>query len=250
MAKKIGWIVTGIAALGLIVASCAEAPKPPTPPVEVEVPVPEKKVPQLPIERERHERKITPRPKKAPPSIPDHRLVCDEILNAAVRVVPGKKGWGSGFIVSPKGAVVTNAHVAKHSRTGRLTIIDRHGNKYQAKVVKMDRREDLALARIQNLGNKRLPYLKVSRTPMEKGQQVCLLGYSKGRLLPVPLTYLGEVRSKWEGYLTRGICPGDSGGPIINKDGEVVGVGSARHKQKRNTLCVPLRDLRRFLYGN
>ncbi len=143
-----------------------------------------------------------------------------------------RQSSGSGFIISADGYIVTNNHVVENAETITVRLLDRR--EFEAEVVGLDPRSDLALLRIEAKG---LPVLKLG-TPgeLEVGEWVLAIGSPFG--LDYSVT-AGIVSAKGRS-LNNGsndnyvpfiqtdvaINPGNSGGPLFNLDGEVVGVNS------------------------
>ena len=142
---------------------------------------------------------------------------------------PGQS-LGSGFIVSTDGYVITNHHVVTQADEVIVRLLDRR--EYSAKVVGSDRRSDIAVLKIN--AKRPFPTLKFARpNSLEVGEWVLAIGspfgfdYSvtagivsaKGRNLPRD-NYVPLFRQ------TSQLIPGNSGGPLFNLRGEVVGVNS------------------------
>jgi serine protease Do len=140
-------------------------------------------------------------------------------------------GFGSGFLVDPKGVVLTNNHVVDGAAEVVVTLQD--GRKFTAKDIKTDPKTDLAIVRFE--AKEALPFLELGdSSAMEIGDRVLAVGApfrmrgtvtagivsSKGRNLGMNL---------YEDFLQTdaAINPGNSGGPLVNLRGEVVGINSA-----------------------
>ncbi|MGV9824966.1 MarP family serine protease [Gordonia sp. NPDC003429] len=138
---------------------------------------------------------------------------------------------GSGFVVSPE-RVMTNAHVVAGTR--RLQVETTSGVVRAAKVVLFDSRNDVAVLDVPGL---RAPALQFAATPASSGADAIVLGYPEAgpftatavRVREVinlsgPDIYRGQQVLR-EVYTVRGqIRQGNSGGPMINAGGEVLGV--------------------------
>ena len=139
---------------------------------------------------------------------------------------------GSGFIISEDGYIVTNNHVVDGASTVVVRLTDRQ--EFEATIVGLDPRSDLALLRIDADG---LPVLKLGKPgELDVGEWVLAIGspfgldYSvtagivsaKGRSLP------NENRDNYVPFIQTDVAinPGNSGGPLFNMEGEVVGVNS------------------------
>ena len=139
------------------------------------------------------------------------------------------RGQGSGFIVSSDGLILTNAHVVKGAREVTVKLTDRR--EFRAKVLGADPKTDVAVLRIDA---KNLPVVALGKTSeLRVGQWVLAIGSpfgfentvtagvvsAKGRSLPddsaVPFIQTDVA-----------VNPGNSGGPLFNSRGEVVGINS------------------------
>jgi S1-C subfamily serine protease len=145
---------------------------------------------------------------------------------------------GSGFVYDNQGHIVTNNHVVNGAKTVDVTFVD--GNTYKARVIGTDSSSDLAALLItDNFSVEQVvPLVIANSSSLEVGQQVIAIGNpfglsdtmttgivsQTGRLLPNPDTKFGIPN----GIQTdAAINPGNSGGPLLNLQGEVVGMNTA-----------------------
>ena len=150
-------------------------------------------------------------------------------LNIQPRVVPSR-GVGSGFIVSPDGYIVTNAHVVDGAKTVTVRLTDRR--EFTAKVIGKDERTDIALIKID--AKRPLPALDLSNpAPVKQGEWVIAIGSPFGFENSVTAGIVSGVhRALPGGQMTPfiqtdvAVNPGNSGGPLLNAAGQVVGVNS------------------------
>jgi serine protease Do len=144
------------------------------------------------------------------------------------------RGIGSGFIVSPDGTILTNAHVVKGARQVKVKLADRR--EFRAKVVGMDETADVAVLRIRA---KDLPTVQLgdpSRTQV--GEWVLAIGSPFGFEQSATAGIL-SARSRSlpdEGYVPFlqtdvAVNPGNSGGPLFDTAGEVIGINSQIYTQ-------------------
>jgi serine protease Do len=140
---------------------------------------------------------------------------------------------GSGFVFDPAGYVLTNYHVVE--RGTRIQVSFDDGSDYTAKVVGTDPGGDLAVLKIQ--AEKRFPAVALgSSSDLMLGETVIAIGnpfglnqsVSVGVVSALHRTVRAEERSYYDFVQTdASINPGNSGGPLIDADGEVIGVCSA-----------------------
>ena len=140
---------------------------------------------------------------------------------------------GSGFVFDPAGHVLTNYHVVE--RGSRIQVSFDDGSDYTAKVVGTDPGGDLAVLKIQ--AEKRFPAVALgSSSDLMLGETVIAIGnpfglnqsVSVGVVSALHRTVRAEERSYYDFVQTdASINPGNSGGPLIDADGEVIGVCSA-----------------------
>jgi serine protease Do len=152
---------------------------------------------------------------------------------ATPREVP-TRGMGSGFIVSPNGVILTNAHVVKDANEVTVKLTDRR--EYRAKVLGSDPKTDVAVLKIEA---NNLPVVTIGNTKdLRVGEWVLAIGSpfgfentvtagvvsAKGRSLPddsaVPFIQTDVA-----------VNPGNSGGPLFNSRGEVIGMNSQIYSQ-------------------
>jgi serine protease Do len=144
------------------------------------------------------------------------------------------RGLGSGFIVSPDGVILTNAHVVKDADEVTVKLTDRR--EFRAKVLGSDPKTDVAVLKINA---SHLPVVALgSSKSLDVGEWVLAIGSpfgfentvtagvvsAKGRTLPddssVPFIQTDVA-----------VNPGNSGGPLCNSRGEVVGINSQIYSQ-------------------
>ncbi len=159
------------------------------------------------------------------PPMPGQRRGPEESPSEQERTVP--RGVGSGFIISDDGYVLTNNHVIAGSSDIFVTLTE--GKEHRAKVVGTDARTDLALLKIEAKGLKPLP-IGESRS-LRKGQWVLAIGSPFGLESTVTAGIVSAINRETGDYLPFiqtdvAVNPGNSGGPLIDLSGRVVGVNS------------------------
>jgi serine protease Do len=147
------------------------------------------------------------------------------------RFMPGQQGTGSGFIVDSTGIVLTNSHVVEGA--DKVTVILNDGRELQAESWKYDPRTDLAIVRLAVDGP--LPSLVLGDSDqMQVGDWVLALGnpFDVGTSVTAGIVSAkgrGPGINERESYLQTdaAINPGNSGGPLVNLNGEVIGINTA-----------------------
>jgi serine protease Do len=137
------------------------------------------------------------------------------------------RGVGSGFILTPDGYVMTNAHVVEGADEVIVTLTDKR--EFKAKIVGADKRTDVAVVKIDATG---LPAVKVGDVSrLKAGEWVMAIGSPFGLENTVTAGIVSAKQRDTGDYLPFiqtdvAINPGNSGGPLINMRGEVVGINS------------------------
>lgn len=137
------------------------------------------------------------------------------------------RGVGSGFILTPDGFVMTNAHVVEGASEVLVTLPDKR--EFKAKLIGADKRTDVAVVKIEATG---LPAVKVGDiSKLRVGEWVMAIGSPFGLENTVTAGIVSAKQRDTGDYLPFiqtdvAINPGNSGGPLINMRGEVVGINS------------------------
>ena len=141
---------------------------------------------------------------------------------------------GSGFIINDQGSILTNYHVVSGSRRIQVTLGDQ--SVYDAKSLDIDRSDDLALIKITP--KKKLPFLRLGDSEkLQVGQKVLAIGNPfglEGTLTTGVVSSIGRViqsesNVRLEGMIQTdaAINGGNSGGPLLNSLGDVIGINTA-----------------------
>ena len=141
------------------------------------------------------------------------------------RTVP--RGVGSGFFVSDDGFILTNNHVVVDATDIYVTLTD--GREFKAKVIGTDERTDVALIKIE--AKDMVPLVIGDPKKLKKGQWVLAIGSPFGLDSTVTsgiVSAIGRDTGEYLPFIQTDVAvnPGNSGGPLINLDGEVVGINS------------------------
>jgi serine protease Do len=144
------------------------------------------------------------------------------------------RGLGSGFIVSSDGFILTNAHVVDHADTVTVRLTDRR--EFTAKVIGVDKQTDVALIKIEG---KNLPTVKLGSAAAAKvGEWVVAIGSPYGFENSVTAGIVSAKArslpdSNYVPFIQTDVAvnPGNSGGPLFNLAGEVIGINSQIYSQ-------------------
>lgn len=143
------------------------------------------------------------------------------------------RGIGSGFIISPDGYILTNTHVVNNASKITVKMTDRR--EFEGKVVGMDERTDVAVIKINAKGD--LPVVKLGDSnKLRPGQWVLAIGspfgfensVTAGVVSALARGNVGEAGNAYVPFIQTDVAvnPGNSGGPLFNLNGEVVGINS------------------------
>ena len=147
---------------------------------------------------------------------------------------------GSGFVVDAKGYILTNAHVVENADT--ITVKLHSGDEYKATVVGEDARTDLAVIRV--VAEEELTAAKLGDSDgMRQGDWVLAVGspfgleqtVTAGIISATGRKNMSDSTTAWQHFLQTdaAINQGNSGGPLVNMAGEVIGVNTAILTQPR-----------------
>ncbi|HRH49325.1 MAG TPA: S1C family serine protease [Panacibacter sp.] len=133
---------------------------------------------------------------------------------------------GSAFLIDGKGYLVTNAHVLKGSGA---VVVNNKGKEFNAKIINIDIPADIAILKIDDedfTPHILLPY-SIKKSNVDLGEELFTLGYPRDSIV-YNMGYL-SARSGLNGdtsscQISLSANPGNSGGPVFNKNGEVIGI--------------------------
>ncbi len=176
-----------------------------------------------------------------------------------------QEGAGTGMVVSSDGLIMTNRHVVDDT-TANYTVVTNDGKSYPATVVSRDTINDVAFVRISATGLK--PVELGDSGAVKVGQQVIAIGNALGQ-------FQNSVTSGIISGLSRGVTagdsgsalgngssenlqdllqtdaainPGNSGGPLVNLDGQVVGINTAVAGQAQNIgFAIPVNEVKALI---
>ena len=145
------------------------------------------------------------------------------------------EGAGSGFLIDAAGHILTNYHVVEGAQTIEVTLGDQ--SRYKAKLIGSDTRNDISLVQIDPRGKKLTPLTLGDSKNLLVGQRVLAIGNpfgfqstlttgivsSLGRTVQTSDTTFIDDAIQTDAAINRG----NSGGPLLNSHGEVIGINSA-----------------------
>ncbi|MBP7862620.1 trypsin-like peptidase domain-containing protein [bacterium] len=154
-------------------------------------------------------------------------------------------GWGSGFLADSSGLIVTNSHVV-NEQSGHLRVKFRQNEVLEALILENDRENDIAIlaVNLKNIGiYKSLPFFKPN------GEELVVIG-EKVIAIGSPIDRVNLHRMMTEGVVGKcdsqmifhdaQINKGNSGGPLLNYDGEVIGINTIKVKGVDPGGAVPI----------
>jgi len=183
-------------------------------------------------------------------------LTIEEIVQAAIPAIVSirtenseGRGLGTGFLVEPDGVIVTNLHVVEGAT--RVEIKLHTGEVHnQVRIASFDQSRDLAVLRIPGFG---LPTIPLGNSEsVRTGEAVIAIGNPGGLEETVTLGIISSIRVRKDGtkviQTDTAVSPGSSGGPLINKNGEVVGIVTFKFLGGENlNFAIPVNYARGLL---
>jgi S1-C subfamily serine protease len=168
-------------------------------------------------------------------------------------------GSGSGFVIDRDGHILTNYHVIEGADSVRVNLAD--GSTHEAKVVGADASNDVAVIRIDAPAERLIPLNLGDSSGLVVGQKILALGNPFGlerTLTTGIISSLDRSIKAKNGRTIRGIIqsdaavnPGNSGGPLLNSKGEVIGMNTAIISQVGQSagisFAVPINAIKRIL---
>jgi PKD repeat protein len=194
-----------------------------------------------------------------PASFEETELTAKEIsaiASPSVVRIKTNLGSGTGFIISKDGLIMTNNHVI--SEATEITVYTTDGKEYKGTVLARDQVRDLALV---DIDGKDMPFLEISNLDnVTSGQKVVVMGYPLGQeTVSITSGLISSIRYDDGRNVTwlqtdSAVNPGNSGGPLLDMNGRVIGVISSKmfgigiegigFAISANTVNVYLADMR------
>lgn len=162
-----------------------------------------------------------------------------EAAKKSTEIIKPEKWSGTGFFISKEGYVVTNQHVIEDAKSIKITCVNGDNRtQYRAKVEVSDKQNDLAILKITDVfrTTSTIPYtLKFSQSSI--GEDCWVLGYPLVSTMGYDIKLTNGVissKSGFEGNISQyqfsaPVQPGNSGGPLFDKKGNVIGIVQAKH---------------------
>ena len=149
-----------------------------------------------------------------------------------------QKSVGTSFLIDEEGYLVTNFHVVKEATT--LRVVNKT-NEYIARRVYADPAHDIAILKIEDKDWKPMPTLPygLRKSTVDLGEEIFTLGFPRNQIV-----YNRGYLSASSGYLDDSLSiqlaisanPGNSGGPVLDRNGDVIGILSTRDKQANDVV--------------
>ncbi len=170
-----------------------------------------------------------------------------EKVKGSVVEVEAPDGTGGGFIGDARGLVVTNRHVVGMAEA--VTVKTADGTEYDGRVIRADANVDYAIIKV-DLGE--VAPVSWNDDPVREGMTVVAIGSPLGYEFSVTKGIVSAVHRRIRGveYIQTDvpINPGNSGGPLLDEEGEVVGVNTwVRNDAQNIGFAIPVRYVRRAL---
>jgi S1-C subfamily serine protease len=170
------------------------------------------------------------------------------------------EGAGSGFVIDPRGYILTNFHVVQEAQSIEVVLGDQ--TRYPAKFLGADQRNDVALIKIEPKGKPLVALPLGDSAKLQVGQKVLAIGNpfgfqstlttgvvsALGRNVQTSQTTLIDEAIQTDAAINRG----NSGGPLLNSHGEVIGINSAIYTPSGTTagigFAIPVNTAKRIAH--
>ena len=156
------------------------------------------------------------------------------------------EGAGSGFVIDPRGYILTNFHVVQEAQSIEVVLGDQ--SRYPAKFIGADQRNDVALVKIDSKGKQLAALPLGDSSALQVGQKVLAIGNPFGfqsTLTTGVVSAIGRtVQTSQSTFIDEAIQTdaainrGNSGGPLINTHGEAIGINSAIYTPTGTTAGI------------
>ena len=159
-------------------------------------------------------------------------------LDREISINEVPKSSGSGFFITSDGIIAKNAHLVTNAESLEIQITNEIGNfEYSGKILLVDSKNDVALIKIDDdnfKGLSTIPYALVEKA--EIGEKAFTIGYPLNDIMGTNYKVTDGIVSSISGVeddiryyqISVPLQPGNSGGPLFNNAGDVIGITSAR----------------------
>lgn len=159
--------------------------------------------------------------------------IADTLLAQKKQTYPKKPDFrATGFLIDGKGFIVTNAHVVNRMKT--IYVQNNKGDYFTAQTVYADKNADLAVLKITDTAFKtvlNLPY-SINKANSNLGEQLFTLGYPRNQIV-YGEGYLSATSGNEDDstayQISVSVNPGNSGGPVLNKNGQIIGIITSKN---------------------
>ncbi|MBD3109528.1 trypsin-like peptidase domain-containing protein [Bacillus sp. AGMB 02131] len=175
--------------------------------------------------------------------------IIKQVQDVVVMIQLENGSLGSGFLYNERGDVITNAHVVMGAET--VTVKTADASEYEGTVIGISDEIDVAVVRVPGLKDKKP--LQLSEKKAELGEEIIALGSPLGYQNTVTTGIISGIGRNFEigtfrysdAYqISAPIAPGNSGGPLVNKNtGEVVGINSAVIEEGSIGFSIPITNV-------
>ncbi len=176
-----------------------------------------------------------------------YRDVSPSVVSIEVEISWSDTAGGAGFVIDDDGHIVTNAHVVEDARA--LTIIFHDGYEVPAALIGIDTRVDLAVIKVDVARQRLKPVTFGDSDALVVGESVVAIGSPHGLDATLTRGIISGLNRRLEfddGATMQGaiqtdaaLAPGNSGGPLLNQAGEVIGVNTAGYRGTALGFAIP-----------
>lgn len=184
-----------------------------------------------------------------------YRDVSPSVVSIAVEISWSDTVGGAGFVIDNDGHILTNAHVLEEARA--LTVLFHDGYEASAHIVGMDTRVDLAVIKVDTARHRLKPVTFGDSNSLVVGEAVVAIGNPHGLDATLTRGIISGLNRSLEfddGTTMQGaiqtdaaLAPGNSGGPLLNQAGEVIGVNTAGYRGTALGFAIPSNTILRII---
>lgn len=168
---------------------------------------------------------------------------------------PNRQSLGSGVVINPEGYILTNEHVVARATRIKVTLIDKR--EFPARLIGADIRSDLAIIKIDS--KEPLPHIEMGRSDdLMIGETVLAIGnpyglqhtVTTGIISALNRTIRARENLVYQDFIQvdASINPGNSGGPLLNINGELIGINAAIYQKAEGIgFAIPIEKAQRIV---